>query len=405
MNAERSSEAAPSKVRFFLLEGLNGLGAALYFNYYYFFLQEHFHFSDRNRLLVASLHGAVYTVMSRAAGRIADRIGYLKTFRAGCTVVTAALCFGATFSEQSWAQVLGIVFWTLGICLTWPPLQAMVAEGESRSRTAQLIGIYNLVWAGFAGVANFLGGWLYEHGGPRTIFLIPALFSLVMVGISSLWIYRARQGGSLRSPQAPDPQKIVPRSNDWHPHPLNPVFLTLARVANPFAYVAINTVIPLIPKVASGLRLTQSESGWVSSVWFFGRWMMFLLLWQWPGWHYRRHWLVMSYLGMVAGFVSLLLAPTLLVLVLAQALFGVSIGLIYYSSLFYSMDAAGEKGTHGGLHEAAIGLGTCVGPAVGALAMELAPGGHAAAWGVTALLLCGFAAVVALVRRVPAKSD
>ncbi len=41
--------------------------------------------------------------------------------------------------------------------------------------------------------------------------------------------------------------------------------------------------------------------------------------------------------------------------VVAQIAFGISVGLIYYSSLFYSMDVGETKGEHGGLHEAMIG--------------------------------------------------
>jgi predicted MFS family arabinose efflux permease len=67
------------------------------------------------------------------------------------------------------------------------------------------------------------------------------------------------------------------------------------------------------------------------------------------------------------------MSPSLIVLMLAQAFFGSAIGLIYYSSLFYSMDAGDAKGEHGGIHEAVIGVGNCVGPAVGAAALQFLP--------------------------------
>jgi len=37
----------------------------------------------------------------------------------------------------------------------------------------------------------------------------------------------------------------------------------------------------------------------------------------------------------------------------------------------YSMDVGETKGEHGGLHEAMIGAGMCLGPAVGALSLYL----------------------------------
>ena len=60
-------------------------------------------------------------------------------------------------------------------------------------------------------------------------------------------------------------------------------------------------------------------------------------------------------------------------MVLGQIFFGVALGLIYYSSLFYSMDASSAKGEHGGVHEAVIGLGTCLGPGMGAVALGVFP--------------------------------
>ena len=86
-------------------------------------------------------------------------------------------------------------------------------------------------------------------------------------------------------------------------------------------------------------------------------------------------------------YAVLLLGRSLPLLFAAQAVFGLATGLLYYSSLFYSMDVGETKCEHGGIHEAAIGLGICLGPAVGAGALFLAPAqAHAGAYGVTALL-------------------
>jgi len=82
---------------------------------------------------------------------------------------------------------------------------------------------------------------------------------------------------------------------------------------------------------------------------------------------------------------------------LAQIFFGVAIGLIYYSSLFYSMDASEIKSEHGGIHEAAIGVGNCVGPAVGAASLQFFPQHtHNGAIAVTGLLLLGFGALLTI---------
>ena len=80
--------------------------------------------------------------------------------------------------------------------------------------------------------------------------------------------------------------------------------------------------------------------------------------------------------------------------------FGLAAGVIYYSSLFYSLDVGTAKAEHSGLHEAAIGLGICAGPALGAVSLQLLPAvPHAAAVAVTTLLMAGGVALLTTWRR------
>ena len=172
----------------------------------------------------------------------------------------------------------------------------------------------------------------------------------------------------------------------------------MAWLANPFAYVAINTVIAVMPGIARKLGLTPTQFGLFCSVWMFARLATFALLWQWRGWHYRFRWLVSSFILLIAGFVLLLLAQQLWLVVFSQVLLGFGVGLIYYSSLFYSMDVGGEsQGEHGGLHEAAIGIGAFAGPAVGAASLQFLPA-HSSngVFAVSVLLFGGLAGLIAL---------
>jgi MYXO-CTERM domain-containing protein len=87
--------------------------------------------------------------------------------------------------------------------------------------------------------------------------------------------------------------------------------------------------------------------------------------------------------------------------VLAQIVFGLAVGLIYYSSLFYAMDVGGEaQGEHGGIHEALIGAGIFGGPAIGSVALLCLPDApHAGVWAVGGFLVLGLVALVAMRRR------
>jgi hypothetical protein len=149
--------------------------------------------------------------------------------------------------------------------------------------------------------------------------------------------------------------------------------------------------------VALRLELSTTLAGFFCSTWCFARLGAFVVLWRWNGWHYRFRWLLAWYFVLIVSFAATLLAPNLAVVVLAQILFGGAIGLFYYSSLFYSMDIGETKGEHGGIHEAAIGLGNFAGPAIGALALQILPRyANSGAVAVSLLLLCGLGGLVSI---------
>jgi MFS family permease len=131
----------------------------------------------------------------------------------------------------------------------------------------------------------------------------------------------------------------------------------------------------------------------------------FIWLWQWTGWHYRFRFLASGFALLAGSFVAVLIAPTLWMAIVAQIVFGVSCGLMYYSSLFYSMDVGEARAEHGGLHEAAIGAGICAGPAVGAASLQFFPHSpQASAVAVSGLLAVGFIALMTIWSQAKADS-
>jgi MFS family permease len=185
--------------------------------------------------------------------------------------------------------------------------------------------------------------------------------------------------------------------------PISPkTFLTMAWLANPFAYIAMNTVLAVMPGLTNRFGLTAAEAGLFGSVWLFARVTAFALLWRWTSWHYRFRWLLTAFLVLIASFAAILLSPSWPLAALAQATFGLASGLIYYSSLFYSMDVGESKGEHGGLHEAFVGVGICIGPGVGAAALHFAPNSpNAGTWAVSALLVAGLAGLFGVRAKAP----
>lgn len=372
----------------YTVEGINSFASVLFFNYLYFYFRDQFGFDNQHNLELAAFIGLIYTIGSWQGGRIAARIGYFNALKTGFGVMAAGLLVGSQIHSAIGTVVLAAII-NLGMCMTWPTLEALVSEGAV---AADAVGLYNVCWAGANALAYFVGGTMIEKLGYRSIFYVPLALVLLVLGLvwwmqkMSATIAPAAAGGHTPTYDPARPSAEQARS-----------FKHMAWVANPFAYIAINTLLAVIPGLAAKFHLSPMLAGFTCSLWCFVRLGMFFVLWFWAGWHYRFRWLATTFGILVASFIGILLAPNLPVLLGAQLLFGGAIGLIYYSSLFYSMDVSDTKSEHGGIHEAAIGLGNCIGPAVGAASIQFLPqntGTGAIAVGI--LLLCGFGGLMTL---------
>jgi MFS family permease len=387
------------KSGYFVLAGLNTLATSYFFNYLFFYFRDHLGFGNRGNLGVSALHGFIYTFAAWQCGKFAARFGRRLSLKLGFLGLAGVMVAGAFF--HSLAALLALVaVYSVVLLLTWPALEALVSERESPAGLQKMIGIYNCTWAGAAAFAYFTGGKLYDAFGIGAVFWLPAgIFSAQFLLL--LWLDRHHAAALAAAPEPPKDNLHAPE-NSARNQPVSPAaFLKMAWLANPFAYIAINTLIAVMPGVAQKLALSPTQAGLFCSVWFFGRFGAFALLWQWRGWHYRFRWLFGAFGLLIASLATILLAQQLWLVIGAQIFFGLATGLLYYSSLFYSMDVGEASSEHGGLHEAFIGAGICLGPATGAVALTLAPqSANAATWAVSGLLAVGLGGLAWLrVRR------
>ena len=375
----------------FTLEGLSSFATSLNSYYLYFYMRDQFGFGNKENLAFAAFNGLVYTIAAWQAGRFAQRHGYFTALKIGFALMILAMTGGALSQHASGVIAFSALF-NAGMCFLWPTIEALVSEGGDAVTLPRAVGTYNIVWASTNALALFSGGTLYESVGHKAIFYVPLALCIGQLA-ATLWLAKSASGatphGATAAVLPPDPHRPSPTKTR--------AFLRMAWLANPVAYIAINTFIPELPNVAQHFHLSPMFAGFACSLWGFVRFGTFLTLWFWTGWHYRFGWLVSAFVLLIISFVSILTVPSLTVLIIAQVFFGGAIGLIYYSSLFYSMDAGDTKGEHGGIHEAAIGLGNCIGPASGAATLQFLPGlAHGSAIAVSGLLLCGFGALMGI---------
>jgi len=372
---------SPAKILFYVIEFINCYAAVYYSNFLFFYLRRTFGFGEAANLLTAALGGFVYIIAAWQGGKLAQRYGCIRMLYIGVCSIILFLALGVAFSTPA-SQVVVYCLWTMGVCLIWPALEALISE-RSGASLPKMVGIYNITWAGGGAIAYFTTGILLETLGMESLFWLPLGLTVVELAI------------------LPFAARFLKREHEqqYREEPLTSVvheadtkrFLRMAWIANPFSYVAINTVIPLIPSIADKLGLSTGMAGIVCSLWMFARLAAFVICWLWTGWHYRFRWLAGSCLLMIVCFFGLLMTQSIGLLLVAQTGFGLSIGLIYYSSLYYSMNVTENQSSNAGLHEAMIGAGLFIGPAAGAATLYLVPAAIGiGAWSVGGLLCVGF---------------
>ncbi len=374
---------------YYVIEGMNSFATVIFFNYLYFYFRDQFGFDNKHNLLLAALIGLIYAVTSWQAGRFAHRCGNFLALKIGFILLAGGLFAGAQLHSMAGVIIAACVA-NIGMCFTWPVLEALVSEGETPAHVPHAVGIYNITWAASNAFAFFIGGTLIEKFGYQSMFYVPLFFVVAQLALV-FWVQKIYDAIPAEQLKTGHPVPDVS-------HPLlakAKSFRRMAWLANPFAYIAISTLIAVLPGIAAKFHLSPMIAGFACSLWCFARFIAFIALWRWTGWHYKFRWLAGAFGLLILSFAVILVVPNFAMLLLAQLFFGVAIGLIYYSSLFYAMDASDAKSEHGGIHEAAIGAGNCVGPAIGAAALQFLPQvEHSGAMAVSALLLCGFGGLV-----------
>src|SRR5476651_1278455 len=185
----------------FAIEGLNSFGTVLFFYYLYFFLQSRFGFDDQHNLAVAALLGLIYAVASWPAGRFAHRFGYFTSLKLGFGTMLAALVVGSQAGSAAGVIIFACIA-NVGMCFTWPVLEALISENETPAGLSRAVGIYNITWAATNALGYFIGGTLIVTFGFHSIFYIPAI---ILVGQLALtfWLEQISSESGVLPVQSP----------------------------------------------------------------------------------------------------------------------------------------------------------------------------------------------------------
>ena len=360
------------KFRILLLEFLHQFAVTFFLYGVPFYARQKFGWQADKNLLAQSLAGLCIAVGAFLGGQIAHRTDprrALSLAAGGCLLTMVAGGVGIALGPL--VLVIALASFSFWQALAWPGIEAMLMAGETGSRISHFVTSYNLTWSSATTLAFFVATPLLTGIGPSAIWLVPGIVHLAMV---AYFAASGKEGNrtEARGEDAPNtdaiqsvPSEIQSRRRE--------AFRWLGWLANPLGSVAINVVVAYNPTVQSRLGLTLAQASLWLSLWFVTRTIGFELLRRWTWWHYRWRFLCGVFALTMLSFAGLILADNLPLQLLCQALFGLCVGLLYQSSLFYSMADSDAQGAHGGFHECFIGLGIMLGPFIAWAGTHFAP--------------------------------
>ena len=380
-----------SPLLLFAAEAANAAAGTLLTVGVLFYMTHRFGWTARENFAVAVLQGALYVCGALSAKRLADRWKRIAALQALYAVMSLLALTAGFCANAGWAvaTAVTVAVETGMIGASWPLLESLVSAAGDQSQLSRRLGWYNIVWAVSGAIALALSGAVIQHLPPWAFFGIVAAVQLAAGSMITLRRFlRARlaaaetaapvlSGGKTESPALESAESDAGRFR---------LALWLSRISLPSTYVIIFSLAPALPTLDAIGRLSPTLATMQCSIWFAARAAAFIVLGNATFWHRRPVLTLAAGVTMLAGFLGTIvsgsltgpgfgigLGAALLLMALAQTLLGLSLGMIYASSLYFGMAVSKGSTKHGGYHEALIGLGQVLGPIVGVTAQLIHP--------------------------------
>lgn len=297
------------------------------------------------------------------------------------------------------APGIGMLFALLAVigfslAFFWPAVQATLADAAVQGRMTGNLGWFNIAWSTGKATGFAVGGFLLAGLGFSALF---AAAGAALLGVAALVVFlgRARSGGPEPAASPGDseaPSRPAPHAAAALPPATSRAFRLAAWLGNTMAFgigAVLNTHYPdWLRHLGRGEALFGSYLGLI----FGAQTVTFLLLTRFPGWHYRRLPVLSASIPLVAVALTLPHLHHPAAILATAPLVGFGLGMAYFASLYYSVDAPVARGRNAGVHEALLGVGSMLLPVGGGWAAAVtgrldAPYLFAAGAGIVTLVL------------------
>lgn len=294
-----------------------------------------------------------YLSFSLVFGRLSDKKGSRPFMVGGCLIfLFSAIFFLFVNSLTRIFILMGLV--GVGMGMFWSPMEVWIAKVSDN--LPKSIGHFSVAWCAGIAVGSFTSGALFQIDW-RLPFLIIALSSMLAL----FFVYRCPLVSS-----AP----IVHQAAKGKEDKTRSSFLQIGWILNFAAWFGVGTVRYLFPKLAVDLNITPFVLGVLMFLIGAIQALISYIMGKTSGWHYRFKVLVLIQILMCFGFLILVFSSSVLLFLCAFIVFGIGMGVAYFSSLYYSLTGGHSQGERSGIHEMLVGSGGLAGPLIGGIVAQ-----------------------------------
>jgi MFS family permease len=344
--------------RLLVITFIQSFGSTLIERGLYFYSQDRLGFTEAENLGMALGFGVAYVVGAVASHGLARRLSEKRVL--GFALVAQFLAQGAMFAHPAaWLVVaMNTLLGTL-MGLMWPLVESYIGAGHTPADQAAAVGRFNLAWASSIPLALAAAGPLIGFWSPG---LFAAAAALNLASLVLAWRLDRRPAHlPLDHPERPTPAAMVRYR----------ALLTSSRWLMMASYSLMWTLAPLLPLVFANLKVGVGPATAMSGLLDVFRFLTFLGLQVYVGWHSRGWPIVAAMLFLPAGFFMALFGPNVPAVLAGELLFGIGAGAVYYGALYYALVVKNAAVEAGGVHEGIVGGGFVIGPLAGLVGNRL----------------------------------
>ena len=338
-----------------------------------FFIYNQLHGDVAMSGAIVAAHAAAYALMCAVASGLVERAGnVLHWALVGGVIFVVSLCM-VPWLRSPWLVGACVAVGYGAQALVWPALHAWVGAEPAPKLRARRMGWFNLSWSGGFAVMPLLAGPLYDLD-----YRLPFVM-LGIVGTCALLLIASLPHERDCFPALTDDMRASRALHDGE----SEVFLYAAWFATFTGNVLVGVTRAVFPKrveelVTSGdLRLLFEAEPWLhlsGAEATAYSWLAFLLslatagtfvaLSRTTAWQHRTGLLFGVQVASAAAFFVLGFTNSLVVMLLAFAVVGGGLGVVFFSSTYYSVADPSHKHRRATINEGAVGVGVFLGSMV-----------------------------------------